>query len=96
MPLHTSGNLAFCGVIMKRRLTMSEHAEVGADLKRIQNRLQKLTVFLQRRYPNNSRVVRQSERANNAVDQLRCVMDDTVFAEHGDRTTHELSQVYYG
>jgi hypothetical protein len=77
----------------KKRLTRAQHAKLGKELKKMRDRLGKLTVELDQSYPHS--VSDLAHRAQSAVDKLRSRLDDEVFRENPDGTTKSNAGFYY-
>lgn len=70
------------------------HVEIGANLQATRDYLIHLVVELGRAYPKSSAPVRAADKALQAVDQLRNVMDNVSAGElPGDRWA---PTIYYG
>jgi hypothetical protein len=81
---------------MKPRPTVAQHKALGAELKATRLRLQTIAIELSKHYPNDSRVVRRAFGAQDAVDQLRCVLDDVVCQENPTASDADTIGCYYG
>lgn len=76
------------------RIPACRHVEIGGQLQDAREQLLHLTVELSRAYPQTSKQVRAAQRAQEAVDELRNVLDgvsSNELPEEGWTTT-----IYYG
>ena len=78
---------------MKPRFSFEKHQEVGKELKVIRNHLLRLSVEICNAYPKQEKVSRQSEKAYEAIDGLRNVLDNCFLEEYPDE---DYRGVYYG
>lgn len=67
--------------LKKRTLTISEHKQLGEDLKRIRDTLLSWSVKLRNTYGVASHREKLPDKALKAVDTLRCVMDGRLSTE---------------
>lgn len=84
-----------------KRLSLDIHKETGFKLKRIEAQLQQLHELLQRQYGKSAKCSSDTSRALNAIDSLRCEMDNLVMQEnqhlpHLAQINEELINCYYG
>lgn len=75
-------------------LPACRHVEIGTQLQEARDRLVRLMVELSHAYPKTSKQVQAAARAQKAIDQLRCVLDD-VSAGELPREAWSAS-IYYG
>lgn len=78
----------------KKPITLDEHIEISEQLCPARRFLGSLMCKLSRHYTNKSKVLRLAIKAENAVDKLRCELDNCVFAENPDGK--DLAKIYYG
>jgi hypothetical protein len=82
----------------KRRngFTWDEHARLGRALRDVRNDvLIKAACNIPTAYGLNSREARAARRALDAIDRLRCVMDDCVCRESREPEKKPI-HIYYG
>lgn len=77
----------------KKRLELTDHQRIGADLKEIYSKLIDLSCLIPNTYGITSRVGKSADKAYKAILNLRCVMEDQFYADCGRNATLD---VYYG
>lgn len=76
-------------------LTLERHQALGPELKAVRDQLLTLAVEIGNAYPKQSRQARAAEKAYQALDGLRCAMDDAVCHENQGDTALDLCRIYY-
>ena len=79
-----------------KTLTFERHRDVGHRLAQEQDYLRSLGVEVGNTYGVTAKATRLLEKAERALNALRCELDNRVCAEHGERPYRELSNAYYG
>jgi hypothetical protein len=69
---------------VKSGLTQEEHVQLGTELRAMRDRLLRTVIELSRRYAIRSKSVLLASRAEIAVGDLRCELDDLFLAENPD------------
>ena len=69
---------------MKPGYTAEEHRKLAAELRGIRAQLRRVTVDLPRAYAMRSKAVALATKAEQAVGDLRCEMDNLFFEENPD------------
>ena len=84
--------------IMAKKLTgldWDKHTTLGLELFEIRNRLGDLIIELSEAYGVSSKVAKNSEKAQAALDDLRSALDDVVGNDCPGKTDQELNGRYY-
>jgi hypothetical protein len=72
-----------------------KHTALGQELCEMRNRLLSVSIELSNAYGVTSKVSKRADRAYNAVDELRSILDDVVRRDCPGKTTLELNHLYY-
>jgi len=75
---------------------MEEHQALGGTLKKMRDQLQRAQMQIFTHYPLSSKAAKLATKALEAVDALRCEMDNVVIRENPNRSNKELLDCYYG
>jgi len=78
---------------MKHPPTIEEHRTAGRALFDLRNYLLGLSIRFGNKYPRGSKAHRRLFRALEAVDALRCELDNRIFHEHPELPN--AASVYY-
>lgn len=82
---------------MKTRYTINQHFAFGNILKQARTTIQdELINNLQKSYPLASPEIQATDKVLKAIEQLKCLMDDTVCRENPHAANHEILPAYYG
>lgn len=83
---------------LTKRLTFEQHTELGAKLTTARQDLVEAWCLLANTYGERHkyRVTQKVTKVNEALDTLRCWLDELVFEEYPEKTTGDLARVYYG
>lgn len=79
-------------------LTAEEHEQLGRELVKMREELGAMAVKLGNTYPLRTKVYKHAMQAQRSLDQLRSILDDLVYREHGDELKvagKDPFQVYY-
>jgi hypothetical protein len=81
---------------MKRtkKLTLEQHIKAGADLRAFRDIIAQLSTQIGFAYGKSKKVSRLAWRAYNALDDLRCELDNRVCDEN--RELEDVTRIYYG
>jgi len=84
-----------------KRLTLEQHKEIGFQLKQIEAQLRQLNGLLQQHYGKSAKCSSDTSRAWNAINSLRCELDNLVIQENQqlpplETINQELINCYYG
>lgn len=79
----------------KPRYTLEQHQETGQVLKAMGRWAARLCVDLSHHYPN-TQVEKPSHRVLDAIEKLKCRLDDLVCQEHPDKPNSVVLSCYYG
>jgi hypothetical protein len=81
----------------KQKLTLEQHREIGAALKRFRNdQLIGYSILIQNATPLNSPQSKAARKAVAALDQLRNVMDELVYKDYFEEIGDDFMKIYYG
>ena len=78
----------------KPGLSLRQHEELGATLKRMRDSLLREHLNISRAYGKTHRAAEALHTAYEAVDRARTILDDHVFMENPDAGS-ELTKIYY-
>jgi hypothetical protein len=81
--------------MVKSRLTLEQHQDLGRKLAKHRDELQAHTVFLAGAYPRSGPeavAARKLRAAYKAIDEARSALDSSLFREHPDEASPD---VYY-
>jgi hypothetical protein len=79
--------------VKKPKLTLQQHQEMGAALKTFRNEgLIHYAALIHNATPKNSRQSNAAQKALDAIDELRYVMDELVYEDYDDAP----NGIYYG
>ena len=67
--------------MMKSRLTLEEHKELGADLHEIRNKIGEYISKISTVYSKSSKQCKLTLKAQEAIDKLRWEMEGSLFIE---------------
>jgi|SRR5271168_3049140 len=67
---------------MKTKWTYQKHVETGRGLSEYRNKLVDFILELSHSYSVNSKAVRLAHKAQKAVDELRCELDDQLCRDY--------------
>ena len=79
----------------KEGFSLAEHKTTGEKLHAAHDMLCTLTCSLSNFYTHKSQPVRLAEKALNALDGLRCELDNAVFRENPGINSAECCRIYY-
>lgn len=77
----------------KNIMTLQSHREMGKTLQEIRNDLVETSVELARY--RKSRLGSKLAKAADLIDEVRCLLDDSLFEEHPDIDNDEGCRYYY-
>jgi hypothetical protein len=81
----------------KTKLTLQEHQKIGEALKTFRNeRLIHYVASIQNATPLNSPQSKAVQKALNAIDELRNVMDELVYQDYFGEIGDAFKAIYYG
>ncbi|MCK9404984.1 MAG: hypothetical protein M0Q43_00595 [Methanothrix sp.] len=82
---------------MARKLSMSfeEHKALGENLNTARETLMDAGMVIAKHYNKTANESRKIFKVLDDLDMVRCLLDDRVFDEHREKTTGELTRVYY-
>lgn len=80
----------------KRGFTLDQHLQRGFALKLTRDFILQLTVELSNAYPLTHKSVKHAKAALNALDSLKCELDDRVCEENPKIADEVVLQAYYG
>lgn len=78
---------------LPKKLTIEEHREIGAELKRIREYLITLSCKIPNTYGKTSRVGKKARWVYEGIDHLRNVMENQMFV---DCPKDSDTKIYYG
>lgn len=80
----------------KTKLTIDQHIKIAQSLCPARDFLSSLVCTLHKAYPLSHRVLRQAIKADKAVDELRCMLENYMDHENKMMIFDDSSKIYYG
>lgn len=82
--------------VRKPGLPICQHIAIGQTLLDAHNALINVSVDVRNAYPNSSKAARLAGRLTDAVDALRCELDNQSANETPNDPDHWSTSIYYG